>query len=101
MPRYDYACQSCHHEFEVKQSFSSEPVATCPNCSNSARRVFHAVPIVFKGSGFYVNDHGKGNSFTGKSPESKDSDGAGDSSDNKAEKKTEKSDSKAEKASKK
>ena len=100
MPRYDYECESCHHLFEVKQSFSSEPVATCPNCGNGARRVFHAVPIVFKGSGFYVNDHGKGNSFTGKGSESKDTDSAVDSSDGKA-KKADKADSKTEKASKK
>ena len=101
MPRYDYECQNCHHLFEVKQSFSSEPVATCPNCGKDARRVFHAVPIVFKGSGFYVNDHGKGNSFTGKSAESKDTDGAADSSDEGKAKKADKADSKTEKASKK
>ena len=29
---------------------------------DGARRVFHAVPVVFKGSGFYVNDYGKGSS---------------------------------------
>ena len=60
MPRYDYECQSCHHSFVVKQSFESEPVATCPDCQNVARRVIHSVPVVFKGSGFYVNDYGRG-----------------------------------------
>ena len=59
MPRYDYECETCHREFEIVQSFDSEPVATCPYCQNSARRMLHAVPIVFKGSGWYVNDHGK------------------------------------------
>ena len=59
MPRYDYECDTCHHVFELKQSFSSEPVATCPECQNGARRLFHSVPIVFKGSGWYVNDYGK------------------------------------------
>ncbi len=59
MPRYDYECDTCHHVFELKQSFSSEPVATCPECENGARRLFHSVPIVFKGSGWYVNDYGK------------------------------------------
>lgn len=65
LPRYDYQCQTCHNEFEVKQSFVSEPVATCPECKNQARRVIQSVPVVFKGSGFYVNDYGKGNSSTG------------------------------------
>ena len=62
MPTYEYECRSCHHRFDERQSFSSEPVATCPLCMNGARRVFHAVPVVFKGSGFYVNDYGKGSS---------------------------------------
>ena len=59
LPRYDYECGTCHQTFELRQSFDSEPEATCPNCQNVAQRKFHAVPVVFKGSGFYVNDYGK------------------------------------------
>ncbi len=73
LPRYDYECDTCHHIFELKQSFDSEPVATCPNCENSARRKFHAVPIVFKGSGWYVNDYGKRSNNANASAESKES----------------------------
>ena len=73
LPRYDYQCQTCHNEFEVKQSFVSEPVATCPECQTQARRVIQSVPVVFKGSGFYVNDYGKGNSSTGNRPSGKES----------------------------
>ena len=83
MPRYDYECTSCHHVFEMRQSFDSEPVATCPECSNQANRKFHAVPIVFKGSGFYVNDYGKNSSFTSKPAESKDASSESTSSDSK------------------
>lgn len=64
MPRYDYQCANCQNKFEVRQSFSSEPVAACPNCDNDAQRVINSVPIVFKGSGFYVNDYGKGKGST-------------------------------------
>ena len=86
MPRYDYECQACHHVFEVKQSFSSEPVAECPECGSGSRRLIHAVPIVFKGSGFYVNDYGKGKSPTSSSPESKESDAkSDDGSDSKSD----------------
>ena len=60
MPRYDYKCPECEHKFEVKQSFSEDPEASCPNCATASKRVFHAVPVVFKGSGFYVNEYGKG-----------------------------------------
>ena len=73
MPRYDYECDSCHHRFELKQSFDSDPVATCPQCEHSARRKFHSVPVVFKGSGWYVNDYGKRGTAAGAPTESKDS----------------------------
>ena len=73
LPRYDYECQTCHHGFELKQSFTSEPVADCPVCGNTARRVIHSVPVVFKGSGWYVNDYGKRGGATGSTSDSKDS----------------------------
>ena len=85
MPRYDYECESCHHEFELKQSFSSEPVANCPRCEGVARRQFHSVPVVFKGSGWYVNDYGKRGGYSGSSAESKDSDGEDSKTGDKAE----------------
>ena len=64
MPAYDYKCNSCGHRFEERQSFYDDPVANCPMCDSQASRQFVAVPIVFKGSGFYVNDYGKGSSYT-------------------------------------
>ena len=74
MPRYDYECQECQHRFELKQSFSAEPVAECPVCNNKARRVIHSVPVVFKGSGWYVNDYGKRGGVTGSGSDSEKSD---------------------------
>ena len=59
MPRYDYECLSCSHVFELKQSFSAEPVADCPECGNRSRRKFHAVPVIYKGSGFYTTDYAR------------------------------------------
>ena len=58
MPRYDYECE-IGHRFELKQSFGADPVADCPECGRQSARQFSAVPIVFKGSGWYVNDYGK------------------------------------------
>ena len=74
MPRYDYECESCHHRFELRQSFDSEPVAECPECQNKSTRKFHSVPIVFKGSGWYVNDYGKRGGANNASSDGKDSD---------------------------
>ena len=64
LPAYDYKCNSCGHRFEERQSFYADPVASCPECESEASRQFVAVPIVFKGSGFYVNDYGKSSSYT-------------------------------------
>ena len=59
MPRYDYRCQGCGQEFELTQSFSEAGSGTCPECSGEGRRVFHAVPVIYKGSGFYTTDYGR------------------------------------------
>ena len=59
MPRYDYRCIDCQTEFELVQSFSEAGSAVCPQCSGAGRRVFHAVPVIYKGSGFYTTDYGR------------------------------------------
>jgi len=60
VPIYEYECSLCHFHFERRQRFDEEPVAICPKCQGKARRVFHSVPIIFNGSGFYVTDNRKG-----------------------------------------
>jgi len=60
MPVYEYECGVCHCRFDRRQRFDEEPVSICPRCQGKARRVLHSVPIVFKGSGFYSTDHGRG-----------------------------------------
>lgn len=59
MPRYDYQCTSCDLQFELVQSFKEAGSGTCPECSGEGRRVFHAVPVIYKGSGFYTTDYGR------------------------------------------
>ena len=57
MPTYVYECKKCRHRFELFQSFSAEALTTCPECEEVAlRKVFFPAGVVFKGSGFYVND---------------------------------------------
>ena len=56
MPTYQYACTECGHQFETVQSFTDEALTECPQCTGRLRKVFNAVGIVFKGSGFYRND---------------------------------------------
>ncbi len=56
MPIYEYECKTCGTTFEKRQSFRDEPVADCPNGHSETRRILSAPAIVFKGSGFYIND---------------------------------------------
>lgn len=56
MPIYTYACDSCNKVIEKRQSYTDDPLTTCEHCGNALRRVIHPVGIVFKGSGWYVND---------------------------------------------
>ena len=60
MPTYEYECSECDFHFERRQSFDEEPVTMCPKCQGKARRVIHSIPIIFKGSGFYITDSRKG-----------------------------------------
>ncbi|MFN8189206.1 MAG: FmdB family zinc ribbon protein [Nocardioidaceae bacterium] len=56
MPTYQYACTECGHSFEQVQSFSDDALTHCPECDGRLRKVFNAVGVVFKGSGFYRTD---------------------------------------------
>jgi putative FmdB family regulatory protein len=56
MPTYQYACTECNHAFEQFQSFSDDSLTVCPECEGRLRKVFNAVGVVFKGSGFYRTD---------------------------------------------
>ena len=60
MPIYEYECNLCRFHFDRKQRFDEEPVAICPKCQGKARRVLHSIPVIFKGSGFYITDNRKG-----------------------------------------
>jgi putative FmdB family regulatory protein len=56
MPTYEYACTSCGHHLDAVQSFTDDPLTTCPECGSRLRKVYGAVGIVLKGSGFYKTD---------------------------------------------
>lgn len=59
MPTYGYQCAACHHTFEVFQRITDEPIRECEKCKGEVRRLLYPVGIVFKGSGFHVNDYRK------------------------------------------
>lgn len=56
MPTYAYACTECEHRFDIVQTFSDDALTECPECGGRLRKLFNAVGVVFKGSGFYRTD---------------------------------------------
>jgi putative FmdB family regulatory protein len=81
VPTYQYACKepACGHRFEAVQSFSDDPIAICPVCEGQVRKVFSAVGVVFKGSGFYRTDSRENaKSSNGSSANGSSSNGSGE-----------------------
>ncbi|MET8943164.1 FmdB family zinc ribbon protein [Streptomyces sp. NPDC004542] len=78
MPTYQYQCTECGEGLEAVQKFTDDALTECPNCGGRLKKVFSAVGIVFKGSGFYRNDS-RGSSSSS-SPASKPSGSSGSSS---------------------
>ncbi len=83
MPTYQYRCTDCGHELEEFQSFTDDALTVCPVCGGRLRKVFNAVGVVFKGSGFYRNDSRQKSSTgaTGSSSTSSDASASSGSSD--------------------
>lgn len=80
MPTYQYACTECGHSFEQFQSFSEDALTVCPECDGKLRKLFNAVGVVFKGSGFYRTDSRSTSSSTPASTTSSGSDSSSSSS---------------------
>jgi putative FmdB family regulatory protein len=57
VPIYEYQCDSCGYQFEVKQSIKDAPLTTCERCGQGLRRLISSPGIMFKGSGWYVTDY--------------------------------------------
>ena len=70
MPTYQYQCTACGEGLEAVQKFTDDALTECPSCQGRLKKVFSAVGIVFKGSGFYRNDS-RGSSSTSSPASSK------------------------------
>lgn len=83
MPTYQYQCTECGEGLEAVQKFTDDALTECPNCQGRLKKVFSAVGIVFKGSGFYRNDS-RGSSSSSTPAASKSSDSSTSSSSSSA-----------------
>jgi putative FmdB family regulatory protein len=88
VPTYQYACTACGHQLEAVQSFADDPLTECPACEGRLRKLYSAVGIVFKGSGFYRTDSRNGGK-TGGSSKPAESKSETSKSETKSETKTE------------
>lgn len=89
MPTYEYACKACGSHLEVVQAFTDDALTECPKCGGDLRKVFGAIGISFKGSGFYKTDSRPSSSSSAKSSDSGSSDSGSSSDSTSTTKKTE------------
>src|SRR5690349_15387175 len=92
MPLYDYRCHKCGETFEVKQSFSEDPLTIHEGCGGEVERLISVPALQFKGTGWYVTDYGRGGktpATNGKPDTKSDSDSKSKSEPAKTETKTE------------
>jgi putative FmdB family regulatory protein len=69
LPTYEYACPACGERYEKREGFDAPAMQKCQVCRKAmARRVLHAPPVVFKGSGFYKTDSRGSSESTATSP---------------------------------
>lgn len=71
MPTYEYQCESCEHRFEIFQRITEEPIKKCEKCGGPVHKIIFPVGIMFKGSGFHVNDYPKNGKVESSSDKSK------------------------------
>ena len=69
MPIYEYRCSTCHRTYEVMQKLSDVPLTVCVNCSGKLTKLISTSGLVFKGSGFYINDYAVKGKEKGKGPD--------------------------------
>ncbi|WP_328494629.1 FmdB family transcriptional regulator [Streptomyces sp. NBC_00414] len=79
MPTYQYQCTECGEGLEAVQKFTDDALTVCPECSGRLKKVYSAVGIVFKGSGFYRNDSRGSSSSSSPATASKSSGSSSDS----------------------
>uniref|UniRef100_UPI0031D66F73 FmdB family zinc ribbon protein n=1 Tax=Streptomyces hawaiiensis TaxID=67305 RepID=UPI0031D66F73 len=80
MPTYQYQCIECGEGLEAVQKFTDDALTECPSCKGRLKKVFSAVGIVFKGSGFYRNDSRGSSSSSSPAAKSSSSSSSGSSS---------------------
>lgn len=81
MPVYAYACATCGHAFDARQSFDEPALTVCERCGGALRKQYGSIGVTFNGPGFYRTDsRSTGSASTGAAPAKKSESGASSSS---------------------
>jgi len=62
MPMYEYKCESCDNQFELRQKFSDPPASECPQCGGQVTKLISSVAFALKGGGWYTEGYGSSKS---------------------------------------
>lgn len=58
MPTYVYQCSTCNSTFEAMQRITEEPLNSCEcGAEGTVKRIIQPTAVMFKGSGFHINDY--------------------------------------------
>ena len=58
MPVYEYRCDVCNIQFDLRQKFSDPPADRCPECGGTVRKLVSAVSFSLKGAGWFGDGYG-------------------------------------------
>ena len=58
MPVYEYRCNACNIQFELRQKFSDPPADLCPTCGGTVCKMVSAASFSLKGGGWYGDGYG-------------------------------------------
>ena len=59
MPVYEYKCKKCNTVFDRLIAINDDHIIRCPECDGETKKLISSAGIIFKGSGFYINDYSK------------------------------------------
>lgn len=57
MPLYEYKCQECGLQFEVRQKFSEAPISECRDCGGAVNKLISQSGFALKGGGWYQQSY--------------------------------------------
>ena len=58
MPMYEYRCESCDNQFELRQKFSDPPATECPQCGGPVSKLISSAAFALKGGGWHSEGYG-------------------------------------------